>query len=193
MYLGLDTSLSSTGICILDENKQILLATTIPTSNNIVEMNKLYPLYFTDIMSHLNATGLFNKKKKDYTKEDKELLKIDSNIRIQIIADELDKILKTHHVHKAGLESISFMSKGRIADLARLLGAIERTLYLNEVEYEFYTPLSIKKYAGVKDFKNKNVMYDILSDEIKFYINSLNIRKIDDIVDSYHIAKKVSD
>lgn len=192
MYLGLDTSLSSTGVTILDENKQILLATTIPTSNNVIEMYKMYPTYFIDTMSHLNSLGLFGKKKKDYTKEDKELLKVDSTTRIHIIAGELDKILKTHYVYKAGLENISYGSIGQIADLARLLGTVERTLYLNEIEYELFEPTSIKKYAGKGNF-SKEDMYEALNENEKFYINNLGLKKIDDVVDSCWIAKKVSD
>lgn len=215
-YMGIDQSFSNTGIAIIDENDNIVLSTSIPTSPELLKMFELYPFDVMHELDELQKLGLLvgnklTKAKKDLTKKDKELLKIDSTLRFNIICDQLLKVLDENHNLSAknilvgsdlsseivgcGIETISFGSKGNTADLGSLLGAIQRTLYLNNIKIHKFEPKRVKKFAGNGTF-DKDEMFNALSDEEKSYLTQncpMNTKDnyvgLDDRVDALWIAK----
>ena len=71
LYIGIDQSLKNTGINIIDENDDILLNTSIPTSNDLLKICKDYPelldITKTQAFKHglVDGNGKRTKKVKD--------------------------------------------------------------------------------------------------------------------------------
>lgn len=210
--LGIDQSFSNTGITIIDENQDIVLTTSIPSSPNFLDLYKLYPdsVGLHNEMVKLYEVGLLDKewnltkKKKDLTKTDKELLKVPSSFRINFINDLLEGILpdicledagESIYIAKACIESISFGSRGHTADLGRLLGSIERTLYKNNIDYELVQPTALKKFAGKGNYSKDEMIEAVCEKDLDTLKANCPTKRngtydgLDDRVDSYWLAK----
>jgi len=215
-YLGIDQSFTNTGISIIDEKDDIIETTSIPTSPDILKMYELYPEHVEEYLHPLVGVILdtdfkLNKKRKDLTKKDKDMLKIDITVRLNIICDELEKVLDRYHCNShrntfsnnslrrelisGGVETISFGSKGNTADLGSLLGAIQRTLHVNKVELHKFEPKRVKKFAGNGSY-SKEEMFDSLAEHERDILVGncpINTRGtvvgLDDRVDALWIAK----
>lgn len=200
--IGIDQSFSNTGICVLDKNSKIVLSTSIPTYPNVLDMYKIYPnetykeyesklLFLKLIDSDFNLT----KKKKDLTKQDKGNLKVSNEFRINLICNKLDAILADYTFSQAGIETISFGSMGNTADLGRLLGAIERTIYMRGISLSRFEPKSVKKFAGKGNYSKEEMLEAVPMKDRNMLESSCpkNTRDkfigLDDRVDSYWIAK----
>ena len=203
-YLGVDQSFTSTGVTILNENKEIILSTSIPTYPNLLDMHKEYPNQTKKYLLSLVEIGLldseFNltKKKKDLTKKDKELLKTDILFRMNIICDGVDEIIKSYpenSIAKCGIESISFGSKGNTADLGMLLGSVIRTVYSNGIEVIKFTPTEVKRSAGKGNYSKEEMIEAVPQKDLEVIKSNCRINKagnylgLDDMVDSYWICK----
>lgn len=204
-YLGIDQSSTNTGIAVINENDEIILSTSIPTSKDFLKFFSNYSAHFLQHFQNSKAfkSGLVDseckltKKKKDLTAEEKEMLVVSNELRYNYIAEEVDRLLKLWNVEGVGIETISFGSAGSTADLGRLLGYIERTIYLNGVSLYRYEPKSVKKFAGKGNY-SKEEMYEALSEYEKTYLMEfcpINTRGtfvgLDDRVDALWISKMV--
>lgn len=89
---------------------------------------------------------------------------------------------------KIGMESISFGSKGRVAQLSMLLGYIYFSLKALCYQVELFTPSHIKKlYCGKGNGKKEDMLGATDIKIIKHFED--RYKKIDDLVDAYAIAK----
>lgn len=202
LYLGIDQSYSHTGVVVVDECDTIRFIYSIMTSN---EANKFYPNKHLDLKeTEAYKTGLIDsqaqitKKRKDLTKPELELLKVQYKERFKFITKELTNIisnLKELDDVTCGIENISLFSKGAVVDLARLLGSIECTLQNNNISHQLYPPTVIKKFAGKGNAgKDEMIAYvpkadlEILESKCPKDKNGKLIG-LDNIVDAYWIAK----
>jgi len=108
--------------------------------------------------------------------------------RFPILKNKILQLLSELNNPIIGIESPSFFSKGRTIDIAAGWGYIYYSIK-EQYKIKKYTPSQIKKFATGNGRATKEQMWNVLSDEIKLEFESTNYKKIDDIVDSYWIAK----
>ena len=179
----------------------IIEAFSILTNPDFFKFYKADEPYFRQ--THAYKVGLVDdqmkitKKKKDLTKDEKDILKVSYQKRISYICDQLTLIFDKYLFDNTCvvIEDISLGSSGAIVDLARLLGAIERTCQLNEVKHALFRPTTIKKFAGKGNF-GKEEMIAVVPEEDRAIleaacpVNTRNeIQGLDNLADSYHIAR----
>lgn len=199
--LGIDQSISGTGVCIIDtDTHNIIHAEAIPTSNNLLKMLTLHP----DFINYLDIpvpdlidmeTMKLTKKAKDLTEDDKAMLSVPQTLRMNYIVGRITKLLKEHRVVFAGIEGLSFGGAGRVIDLAKLAGRIHQRLDDMGVTYIEYPPTEIKKFAGKGNF-SKEQMAEAVPDDVLETLLGYTARdrkgkpqNLEDIVDAYWIAK----
>jgi len=200
MTIGIDQSYSHTGVVILDDAGEIKDVHSIMSSN---DATKFYPNEFVAVEKStaykkglIDERGQLTKKKKDFSKDELELLKVSYQDRFRFITTTLETILLTlpQDTH-VGIENISLFSKGAVVDLARLLGAIEHTVQTHGLQHVLFPPTAVKKFAG-KGNASKEEMIEFVP------ISDLAILKmacpkdksgacvgLDNLVDAYWIAK----
>lgn len=123
------------------------------------------------------------------------------------------EFLKIHNVERVAFEGHSFNSKGN--SLLELVSYqfLLRSMLVSELKMEennlfFYSPITIKSFAGGAKFKKKDMLMKFLESDDKILTNNevyktLNssldsvikgedvVKPIDDLVDSYWILKKL--
>jgi Holliday junction resolvasome RuvABC endonuclease subunit len=200
MYLGIDQSYSHTGVVLLDDEGNIKNVFSIIPSNDVT---KFYPNQFLDVTNcsafkHglITEIGQVTKKKKDFTKDETQLLKVSYQDRFKFITCTLSEILaQLPSDTKVGIENISLFSKGAVVDLARLLGAIEHTLQTFHLEHSLFPPTVVKKFAGKGNAgKDEMISYVPITDLaiLKMYCpkdKNDQCVGLDNLVDAYWIAK----
>lgn len=200
MIVGIDQSYSHTGVVILDDNGEIKDVHSIMTSN---DATKFYPNDFVDVKKTtafkknlIDENGQLTKKKKDFSKDELDLLKVSYQDRFKYTTTLLETILMPLPLDtEVGIENISLFSKGAVVDLARLLGAIEHTIQTHGLHHSLFPPTSVKKFAG-KGNASKEEMIEFVP------ISDLALLKmacpkdkngecvgLDNLVDAYWIAK----
>ena len=196
-YIGLDTSISNTGICVLKDD-EIVLSTSIPVS---IDYFKFY-----DETNFMNTRayelGLVtdnfkrSKKLKEYTKEELQYFKVPQQKRIGYICDALDTILKQFPCDEtfAACENISIRSKGQVVDLARLLGGVEQVLRENGIHHTLFEPTKVKMMAGKGNFDKDQMIAAVNAEDLEVIKSTCPVDKkeqfvgLDDRVDAYWIA-----
>jgi Holliday junction resolvasome RuvABC endonuclease subunit len=115
----------------------------------------------------------------------------DFDNRVLQIYTELFKILDDmrNKVKMIGIESISFGSKGRVVNLAMQNGFYYYTLLQQGYNVIKFTPSTIKKFATGNGRASKEDMINNTPKEILEDFKLISPKKLDDLVDSYAIAK----
>ena len=103
----------------------------------------------------------------------------------------IEEALKGFKVIKIGIESPSFFSKGKVVDLSAGYGYIKYSFLANGIDIISKTPSTIKKFATGNGRAGKEDMIEALPKEIKEIFLKINKKKIDDLADSYWLAKLV--
>ena len=112
-------------------------------------------------------------------------------IEDRILYTKLQLLKFITHYHqtelKIGMESISFGSKGRVAQLSMLLGYIYFSLKEIGYDTQLFTPSHIKKlYSGKGNAKKEDMLEATAKEVIKYFESKY--KKIDDLIDAYAIA-----
>ena len=201
MYLGIDQSYSHTGIVLLDNFGTIKNVFSIMPSN---EVTKFYPNQFLDITKIkaykaglVTVDAQLTKKKKDFIKDELDLLKVSYQDRFNFITKTLSAILSNLQGSdiSVGIENISLFSKGAVIDLARLLGAIEHTLQSFDLDHQLYPPTMVKKFAGKGNAdKTEMIAFVPIADRAILELNCPKDKNgkllgLDNLVDAYWIAQ----
>jgi len=132
-----------------------------------------------DLEGNYLFSYLIKSKKKDF-----EERVIDIGEELFIIVDSIGDKIKA-----IGIESVSFFSKGKVAQLAMQNGYYFYTLKNKGYNVKTYTPSSIKKfYCGNGRAKKEDMLKNTPKDVIEDFLLVDN-KKIDDLVDAYAIAK----
>lgn len=190
VFIGIDPSLNSTGICILkyDENNQLC-------SDNFycVKPNKLTKREIKESTLYPNLQYILYEK--DDLKEhsdnnvEHEAYKTRNIFNIgDAIATLFSSQLKdidSHHVYIV-MEGISYGSSGRTVSIFDLAGLnyVLRYQLKNFGQLMIGSPKQIKKFATGNGNAGKDEVINIFNS-----LYSFDIKKIDDISDAYFMAK----
>ena len=91
-----------------------------------------------------------------------------------------------------GLEGVAIFSKGKVVQLAGLLGLLKYSIMnLNYKTFEF-PPSSVKKFATTNGRANKDDMIEALPENVKLDFQDISDR-LEDLADAYHIAKMTAE
>ena len=194
-YLGIDQSLSNTGIFVLDENQEPIHFQSIVTYPQILDFrNKCDSTveFENDLIDKSNDVWKLTKPKSKLTKEEKTSLKTPDHVRMNYIWKSIETIIKDFNVHSVSFEGISFGGSGRVITLAMLLGGIQKLALDYNLDFKMPTPNALKKFATDNGRASKEEMIEalpehILKDVIEY--GKENKLKIDDICDAYHLSR----
>lgn len=175
-FVGIDYSMTSPGICIIDENDQIeklYYFTQKPKlegkQSDVVE-GIPYPIYGNDIERfHKLAT-----------------------ITVELIKKANDKV-------EIGIEGYSFGSSGsRVFQIAENCGILKHLLLLQGHQFQVVPPTVVKKLATGKGNSSKEPVYNAFVEQTGIKLNELlGIKSekvgspMSDMADAYWIAKWV--
>jgi len=117
--------------------------------------------------------------------------------RFEHLARTFLSYLKSNNVKQVRLEDYSYGSKGRVFHIAENCGLLKYFLYREGIEVELVSPASNKKFATGKGNAKKEQMIEQFEKETGIDLwEFFSIKKlksipspIDDIVDSYFLAK----
>jgi len=202
LIIGIDQSLTLTGICITHPQSQTIYFEHIQTDSNVVKNAKLNNINIANLQ--VAKEGLIDNKGKikvpvkERDKAFKERMKLSQVERIDLIADQFEKIVFRAMLRVApdqivfNFEAVSYGSVGQIASLALLLGHL-RHIARNHGQVLLVEPSALKKAATGKGNAKKEQMIDCLPEEIRKQIESHaelhGLKKIDDLADSYHLSQ----
>ena len=209
LYIGIDYSLNSTGISIIDGDLLNVIS-VFKTDNDINKMlsrNDQFKLLSESLETNL----ILIKKEKNNSAiyHVSERLKIKSFAYLtDIIVSQISKYSNNPDVYIA-MEGISFGSSGNsLIDISMSTGIL-RSKILDILDgdsnrFFVFPPTTIKKFAGSGSFKKVDMLNSIISNNsesynfIKILENNINLIKtksgvvkkpIEDIVDSVWVAK----
>ena len=179
IYIGLDLSINSTGICIYDseskDTKYYIIGSkftkkTLDSSQNIITFIKYSK---TDI----------DKQSPYHIKERYKT----SNI--YNIVDEIKKIIKLYKPNIATIEGVSFQSNGSIIDLAGLNYMVRKILIDNNIGTYIVPPTQNKKFATGNGQAEKDVMISAWKKAEPKVLKIPGYIKTDDIADAYFLTR----
>lgn len=179
MYSGIDWSLTSPAICVLDS----------PDQSFSFEYCKFF--YLTKSKS-LEGEIFPNCYGSLYPENWK--LSIERYIKL---SDWAMKIMINHKIKYVGLEGYSFGSRsGLLFNIAENTQTLKIGLHLRGTEPEIYAPTSVKKFATGTGNSDKQKMHDAFLNETGVNLSQeLTPKKgkignpVSDIVDAYYICK----
>lgn len=179
IYIGLDLSINSTGICIYDselkDTKYYIIGSkftkkTLDSSQNVVNFIKYSK---TDI-----------DKQSSY--HIKEFYKTHN---IYNIVDEIRRIIEIYKPTIATIEGVSFQSNGSVIDLAGLNYMVRKILIDNNIGIYIVPPTQNKKFATGNGQAEKDVMISAWKKAEPKTLKIPSYIKIDDIADAYFLAR----
>lgn len=179
IIIGIDPSINCTGICIYNKTDNTYIYYMIP-SKATKKMQKFKHKFVNIIPYNKDTTKYDNSIDKEFAK---------TNDFKQII-DIIDKILKKYKPQEVHIEGISYGSTGNVADLAGLNYMIRYVLINNNIKFKIIPPTSVKKYAVANGQADKNTMIYTWK-KLDRNITDINDIKIDDLADSYFIARYI--
>lgn len=180
IVIGLDLSISSTGVCVYD---------TETGQSRYYVVGWKFTKKSLNFQSKILTQIVYNKwqslKNDDYIKKEG-----DKTQTVYNIMQELQPIIRKYKPAAVAIEGVSFSSSGAVVDLAGLNYAV-RMMLLSEGVNNIYviSPTQNKKFATSNGQAEKNLMIeswkksDPQTREIPEYI------KVDDIADAYFLAR----
>jgi len=117
--------------------------------------------------------------------------------RYGTISEWATRVLKSYKCVSIGIEGYAWKSKSSsLTQLAENCGLLKYFLHTNGMDYNIFTPSSVKRFATSNGNSNKSQMYDAWIADTGICLNSVFGREpdanlkapISDIVDSYYIA-----
>lgn len=171
VIVGIDYSLSSPCVCIIDSNKF-----------NFVDC-KFY--YLTDNKKfNIDIDNIHGDLHKDYNSSEQRYYNI-TQWAIKNIPEGA----------KVYMEGYSMGSTGMVFNIAENTGLLKHYMYKYNLDYNIVPPTVIKKYATGKGNANKQLLQDVFEESTGYYIKKKLImtdkqwNPSSDIIDSYFICK----
>lgn len=193
LYIGIDPSINSTGITVLgyEDDAEIFKKFYIIKPGKLTKREKNAELLYISFFEYI----LYDKHEKNEISAENEIGKtLDFIFVCNNIKDIIYKELEKNTITKIVVceEGISYGSSNTksVFDLSGLNYLIRYTILsiiksLNFGKLFISTPAQIKKFATGKGNANKQMIID----KFKEIHQSFDIPKIDDISDSYFMAK----
>jgi len=194
IYIGIDQSINSTGICV-----KVCEDNTLIKEHFYIITNKVTKkaLAYSETLNNFDYIFYDKKEKSESTNNDEfEWNKLLNNI---LITDKILNIVQTNISSPLdriyiGMEGISYQSgqTKSLLDLAGLSTLIRYRLYKffisrqdNIGELKIFTPAEIKKFASGNGNCSKDIMVGLFKTSYK---EIAQLPKIDDIADAYWIC-----
>lgn len=178
--IGLDLSVNSTGVCIRDteknECKYVIIAGKLTKKQAAFRHENFEYSDYGKEQPDKNDPFLTRELKKSHN--------------IYNITCEIEKLLKRiKGVKKCTIESISYgsSSSAALADLAGLNYAVRCMLLRNGIEFDFASPMQLKKFAVGNGCADKEMMIDGWKKCQPEFADMTEI-KADDIADAYFLS-----
>jgi Holliday junction resolvasome RuvABC endonuclease subunit len=167
VILGVDPSLSGTGISIVSNDGELVHSECVKEKKRSIKKIKKT---FYEIQSD---AGIVSEKY--------DVADFFGN-RSLVIAERVEVAIDSFDIDSVVIESISFGSPGRIADLAELLGVIKAVVSKHKIKLYQVPPTSLKMYTADNGHADK--------DEMVFFANQRYGLKFEshDICDSFCLA-----
>lgn len=179
--LGIDLSITSTGVCLYDSDKNSVEYFIIGSkfSKKILEKKLPHNLHLL----------IYDKQKSDksdsYQAKEKH-----KSINIYNILQHLKQIIIDHPVDAVCIEGISFGSRGSVIDLAGLNYAIRMLAICEGIDYLIIaSPTQNKKFATGNGSADKDQMISAWKKIDSSLNNVPDSLKIDDLADAYFLAR----
>lgn len=177
IYIGIDPSVNSTGLTIIDGDNEYFY---IIKPNKLTKAEENCQHAFGNLNYVLYQKNGYDKNDKYWTKENIKLnnfLNIVKNLRT--IVNSFDGI------KKVCMEGVAYGSRSNnLVDLAGLNYLIREAL--SDTDLYICAPSEVKKFASGNGNCNKQVMIDLFTGiHPQFSV----LPKIDDLADSYFLAK----
>ena len=188
IYIGIDPSINSTGVCIQkinDDNKEEAPIFFIIKPNKLTKKEqKINIENFNYIIYNKEDLSKYKSKKSHLFEYYKTLNIIDiANKLYDIIKDFIDD---STTVVMEGISYGSSLRTKSIFDLAGLNYLIREKLIRNNINLNICPPAEIKKFASGKGNANKDILIEAF---LVMFPQFADIDKIDDIVDAYFMCK----
>lgn len=180
--IGIDQSINSTSVCIIEEGKKPIYYIIVPKmTKKMMNANHDRICYFTydKIDSNLNHNIRCISEK---------ISQIITNYAVSKTPRVCDKLSKTKDI-EVRMEDVALMAKGRsIIDLSILNGYIRCELDKLGVNYKTIPPTQWKKELLGNGAANKEIIIYNWSKLDSDAYNQVKDVKCDDVADSYFIA-----
>ena len=207
ILIGIDLSINSTGVCILQQEnkewklKEIYSLTRSDDSGEKIISKKSQPYQTLDILDEVNLDFMDKRKPPTIYHEREKAKQITYEEIVGKITNFIDSRIKnkTEKIYTA-MEGISFGSSGNsLIDISMTTGILRK--YLMEISEDFFvfSPGTVKKVLGNKGNAKKWELYDTLIEtdnpiiNESEYIKVLKKNKCDWVLPSKNVKKPVDD
>lgn len=181
IYIGIDPSLNSTGVCVnINGNTKYYLITSKTTKKMKNFSNK-----HIEILSFEKSDT--NKKLNEYS-----IVEKNKTYNIYNICSHIQNIVKKYkkkdkcHIYMEGV-SYGSTSSAALVDLSGLNFSIRNILIMNDIDFTIVTPSQNKKFAtGLGNADKEHMVFSWLS--IEKHLKDITEIKIDDLADAYFLS-----
>lgn len=180
--IGLDLSMTSTGVTIYDTEKRTAQYYIVCNKITQKAQKELDKIDFIDTIVLQKITC--DKNESSSVKEECK------TYNIYNIVKQIERIVQNHKPVLAGIEGVSFGSTGSVADLAGLNYAVRIMLIDNGLStIKIIPPSQNKKFATGNGSADKSVMLSAWK-KIDNRVSHLpDYIKLDDVADSYFLSR----
>lgn len=179
IVIGVDPSINCTGICVWDTNNNNYEYYMIPSK--CTKKMKSFKHKYINITPYdkIDTKGL-EYSSKEYTKTNN----LCSIVRLT------ENIIKKYNPDIIVMEGVAYGSTGSAAlvDLSGLQFMLRYMFISNDVPFKIISPTTVKKEAVANGQADKSLIVDAWK-KIDTHISDVNDIKIDDLADSFFIAK----
>jgi Holliday junction resolvasome RuvABC endonuclease subunit len=170
MFAAIDYSMTSPSVCVYDETKPLLF-----------ENCHFYVYSDTKRKVLLPNVNITKQLKYDCTQD-----------RFDKISNWALEILQANQVKMVGLEGYSYGSKSsRLFEIGENGGLLKHKLWLNNINFNLYSPREVKKSFTGKGNAKKELMSEKLKTSEGIDMGENPESPVSDIVDSYAILRRL--
>lgn len=181
IYIGIDPSLNSTGVCVNINGKSKYYLIT----SKLTKKMQLFSNKYIEILSFEKSDT--NKKINEYSVVEKNKTYNIYNI-CTCIRDIIKKYKKKDECY-VYMEGVSYgsTSSAALVDLSGLNFSIRNILIMNDIDFTIVTPSQNKKFAtGLGNADKEHMIFSWLS--IEKHLKDITEIKIDDLADAYFLS-----
>jgi len=178
IYCGIDFSINSTGICIINKNKLEFIS----FSRKVIAKKNLPVL---DSLKIKLIENLENKNSDEHAKLEDAIY----------TTNKIFELIK--HCDIIGIEGLSFGSTGnRLAEISGYQYLLRKLIHDTNKPFYIYPPKTIKKFVGNGNYDKEQIISTFIQNEhnwLAIKLKKLSLTKhfkpIDDLIDAYYIVK----
>jgi Holliday junction resolvasome RuvABC endonuclease subunit len=178
IYIGIDPSLNSTGVCVNDNGK----CKYFIISSKMTKKMQNFKNDFIEFLPYNKEDT--NKKANDYAQ-----VEYNKANNIYNVCMRIKEIISKYPECEVFMEGVSYGSVGSAAlvDLSGLNFAIRNLLIDNNIRFTIVSPMQNKKFAtGIGNADKEHMIFSWLM--IEKHLKDIKEIKIDDLADAYFLS-----